>query len=175
MKYWFELEPFPKEPQQTFSYFISYRVICKIWSDSKPIVALLKLNSMKTCLKLWCAISFFQLYITNCIVPLFPGLISPGVSVPVQVPGSEADMSQYWSRLQWYSSHGSHFYLRDCCNRTGCDIKDQPIPVSQLNMRNLFLTEKAFSAGDEAEKWLLLVIVFKHSNRILKNRPIGGL
>ncbi|XP_072241418.1 paired box protein Pax-6-like isoform X1 [Leuresthes tenuis] len=28
------------------------------------------------------------------------GLISPGVSVPVQVPGSEADMSQYWSRLQ---------------------------------------------------------------------------
>jgi len=29
------------------------------------------------------------------------GLISPGVSVPVQVPGSEADMSQYWPRLQW--------------------------------------------------------------------------
>ncbi|XP_070766943.1 paired box protein Pax-6b isoform X9 [Enoplosus armatus] len=28
------------------------------------------------------------------------GLISPGVSVPVQVPGSEPDMSQYWSRLQ---------------------------------------------------------------------------
>ncbi|XP_061578577.1 paired box protein Pax-6-like [Cololabis saira] len=28
------------------------------------------------------------------------GLISPGVSVPVQVPGTEADMSQYWPRLQ---------------------------------------------------------------------------
>uniref|UniRef100_A0A8D3D3Y8 Paired box 6b n=1 Tax=Scophthalmus maximus TaxID=52904 RepID=A0A8D3D3Y8_SCOMX len=28
------------------------------------------------------------------------GLISPGVSVPVQVPGNEPDMSQYWSRLQ---------------------------------------------------------------------------
>uniref|UniRef100_A0A8C5E5Q6 Paired box protein Pax-6 n=1 Tax=Gouania willdenowi TaxID=441366 RepID=A0A8C5E5Q6_GOUWI len=28
------------------------------------------------------------------------GLISAGVSVPVQVPGSEADMSQYWARLQ---------------------------------------------------------------------------
>ncbi|XP_060932617.1 paired box protein Pax-6-like isoform X4 [Limanda limanda] len=28
------------------------------------------------------------------------GLISPGVSVPVQVPGSEADMSHYWPRLQ---------------------------------------------------------------------------
>ncbi|XP_045893354.1 paired box protein Pax-6-like [Micropterus dolomieu] len=28
------------------------------------------------------------------------GLISPGISVPVQVPGSEADMSQYWPRLQ---------------------------------------------------------------------------
>ncbi|XP_044281689.1 paired box protein Pax-6 isoform X6 [Varanus komodoensis] len=28
------------------------------------------------------------------------GLISPGVSVPVQVPGSEPDMSQYWPRLQ---------------------------------------------------------------------------
>uniref|UniRef100_A0A674MXX5 Paired box protein Pax-6 n=1 Tax=Takifugu rubripes TaxID=31033 RepID=A0A674MXX5_TAKRU len=28
------------------------------------------------------------------------GLISPGVSVPVQVPGSEADLSQYWPRLQ---------------------------------------------------------------------------
>ncbi|CAL8263074.1 unnamed protein product [Merluccius merluccius] len=28
------------------------------------------------------------------------GLISPGVSVPVQVPGSEVDMSQYWPRLQ---------------------------------------------------------------------------
>ncbi|XP_068169618.1 paired box protein Pax-6-like [Antennarius striatus] len=28
------------------------------------------------------------------------GLISPGVSVPVQVPGGEADMSQYWPRLQ---------------------------------------------------------------------------
>uniref|UniRef100_A0A672PBJ5 Paired box protein Pax-6-like n=1 Tax=Sinocyclocheilus grahami TaxID=75366 RepID=A0A672PBJ5_SINGR len=28
------------------------------------------------------------------------GLISPGVSVPVQVPGTEPDMSQYWSRLQ---------------------------------------------------------------------------
>uniref|UniRef100_A0A4W5K2X8 Paired box 6b n=1 Tax=Hucho hucho TaxID=62062 RepID=A0A4W5K2X8_9TELE len=28
------------------------------------------------------------------------GLISPGVSVPVQVPGGEPDMSQYWSRLQ---------------------------------------------------------------------------
>ncbi|XP_032380245.1 paired box protein Pax-6 isoform X3 [Etheostoma spectabile] len=27
------------------------------------------------------------------------GLISPGVSVPVQVPGNEADMSQYWPRL----------------------------------------------------------------------------
>lgn len=29
-----------------------------------------------------------------------PGLISPGVSVPVQVPGGEADLSQYWPRLQ---------------------------------------------------------------------------
>ncbi|XP_061891632.1 paired box protein Pax-6-like [Entelurus aequoreus] len=28
------------------------------------------------------------------------GLISPGVSVPVQVPGSETDMSQYWPGLQ---------------------------------------------------------------------------
>uniref|UniRef100_A0A3Q2GAB8 Paired box protein Pax-6-like n=1 Tax=Cyprinodon variegatus TaxID=28743 RepID=A0A3Q2GAB8_CYPVA len=28
------------------------------------------------------------------------GLISPGISVPVQVPGSEAEMSQYWPRLQ---------------------------------------------------------------------------
>ncbi|XP_029009453.1 paired box protein Pax-6-like isoform X2 [Betta splendens] len=28
------------------------------------------------------------------------GLISPGVSVPIQIPGSEADMSQYWPRLQ---------------------------------------------------------------------------
>uniref|UniRef100_A0A4W3JL37 Paired box protein Pax-6 n=1 Tax=Callorhinchus milii TaxID=7868 RepID=A0A4W3JL37_CALMI len=28
------------------------------------------------------------------------GLISPGVSVPVQVPGSDPDMSQYWPRLQ---------------------------------------------------------------------------
>ncbi|XP_061630823.1 paired box protein Pax-6-like isoform X4 [Phyllopteryx taeniolatus] len=28
------------------------------------------------------------------------GLISPGVSVPVQVPGNETDMSQYWPRLQ---------------------------------------------------------------------------
>ncbi|XP_067104637.1 paired box protein Pax-6b isoform X8 [Osmerus mordax] len=28
------------------------------------------------------------------------GLISPGVSVPVQVPGADPDMSQYWSRLQ---------------------------------------------------------------------------
>ncbi|KAM9807503.1 paired box protein Pax-6-like [Neosynchiropus ocellatus] len=28
------------------------------------------------------------------------GLISPGVSVPVQVPGSESDMAQYWPRLQ---------------------------------------------------------------------------
>lgn len=31
---------------------------------------------------------------------LSTGLISPGVSVPVQVPGGEPDMSQYWSRLQ---------------------------------------------------------------------------
>ncbi|CAN0427368.1 unnamed protein product [Lampetra fluviatilis] len=28
------------------------------------------------------------------------GLISPGVSVPVQVPGSEPDLTQYWHRLQ---------------------------------------------------------------------------
>nr|XP_061813332.1 paired box protein Pax-6-like isoform X2 [Nerophis lumbriciformis] len=28
------------------------------------------------------------------------GLISPGVSVPVQVPGNETDLSQYWPRLQ---------------------------------------------------------------------------
>ncbi|XP_078507119.1 paired box protein Pax-6-like [Lissotriton helveticus] len=28
------------------------------------------------------------------------GLISPGVSVPVQVPGAEPDLTQYWSRLQ---------------------------------------------------------------------------
>ncbi|XP_047451339.1 paired box protein Pax-6-like isoform X2 [Mugil cephalus] len=28
------------------------------------------------------------------------GLISPGVSVPVQVPGNQADMSQYWPRIQ---------------------------------------------------------------------------
>ncbi|XP_060924220.1 paired box protein Pax-6b isoform X9 [Limanda limanda] len=32
--------------------------------------------------------------------PTSTGLISPGVSVPVQVPGGEPDMSQYWSRLQ---------------------------------------------------------------------------
>lgn len=45
---------------------------------------------------------------TDCMVPelihrsvfVVSGLISPGVSVPVQVPGSEADMSQYWPRLQ---------------------------------------------------------------------------
>lgn len=30
------------------------------------------------------------------------GLISPGVSVPIAVPGQPPDMSaQYWSRLQW--------------------------------------------------------------------------
>ncbi|KAM8927530.1 paired box protein Pax-6-like isoform 2-T2 [Pelodytes ibericus] len=28
------------------------------------------------------------------------GLISPGVSVPVQVPGGDPDLTQYWSRLQ---------------------------------------------------------------------------
>ncbi|KAM4703857.1 paired box protein Pax-6-like [Rhinophrynus dorsalis] len=28
------------------------------------------------------------------------GLISPGVSVPVQVPGGEPDLTQYWPRLQ---------------------------------------------------------------------------
>ncbi|XP_042327158.1 paired box protein Pax-6-like isoform X1 [Sceloporus undulatus] len=28
------------------------------------------------------------------------GLISPGVSVPVQVPGGDPDLSQYWPRLQ---------------------------------------------------------------------------
>ncbi|XP_007239847.2 paired box protein Pax-6b isoform X1 [Astyanax mexicanus] len=28
------------------------------------------------------------------------GLISPGVSVPVQIPGAESDISQFWSRLQ---------------------------------------------------------------------------
>ncbi|XP_064416540.1 paired box 10 isoform X2 [Latimeria chalumnae] len=28
------------------------------------------------------------------------GLISPGVSVPIQVPGSEPDLTQYWPRLQ---------------------------------------------------------------------------
>ncbi|XP_039220895.1 paired box protein Pax-6-like isoform X4 [Crotalus tigris] len=28
------------------------------------------------------------------------GLISPGVSVPVQVPGGDADLAQYWPRLQ---------------------------------------------------------------------------
>ncbi|MEE6482566.1 hypothetical protein FKM82_013282 [Ascaphus truei] len=28
------------------------------------------------------------------------GLISPGVSVPVQVPGAEPDLTQYWPRLQ---------------------------------------------------------------------------
>ncbi|XP_042201076.1 paired box protein Pax-6-like isoform X1 [Callorhinchus milii] len=28
------------------------------------------------------------------------GLISPGVSVPVQVPGGDQDMAQYWPRLQ---------------------------------------------------------------------------
>lgn len=42
------------------------------------------------------------------------GLISPGVSVPIQVPGGgHPDMgshmgamtSQYWPRLQWYDSH----------------------------------------------------------------------
>ncbi|XP_053277309.1 paired box protein Pax-6b isoform X6 [Pleuronectes platessa] len=32
--------------------------------------------------------------------PTSTGLISPGVSVPVQVPGGEPDMSQYWARLQ---------------------------------------------------------------------------
>ncbi|MBN3304854.1 PAX6 protein, partial [Amia calva] len=42
--------------------------------------------------------------ICECINPpsLHPpaGLISPGVSVPVQVPGSEQDLGQYWPRLQ---------------------------------------------------------------------------
>ncbi|XP_013920595.1 PREDICTED: paired box protein Pax-6-like [Thamnophis sirtalis] len=28
------------------------------------------------------------------------GLISPGVSVPVQVPGGDSDLAQYWPRLQ---------------------------------------------------------------------------
>ncbi|XP_061444938.1 paired box protein Pax-6-like isoform X2 [Rhineura floridana] len=28
------------------------------------------------------------------------GLISPGVSVPVQVPGGDPDLAQYWPRLQ---------------------------------------------------------------------------
>lgn len=41
------------------------------------------------------------------LLPLFhPGLISPGVSVPVQVPGTEQqgmshNLGQYWARLQW--------------------------------------------------------------------------
>ncbi|KYO30324.1 paired box protein Pax-6 isoform X2 [Alligator mississippiensis] len=32
--------------------------------------------------------------------PASTGLISPGVSVPVQVPGGDPDLSQYWPRLQ---------------------------------------------------------------------------
>lgn len=39
---------------------------------------------------------------TNRLICSFTGLISPGVSVPIAVPGQPPDMtSQYWPRLQW--------------------------------------------------------------------------
>lgn len=42
------------------------------------------------------------------------GLISPGVSVPVQVPGSEQqgmshNLGQYWARLQWATDNGRNW------------------------------------------------------------------
>lgn len=51
----------------------------------------------------------FSHKLTGCVflLPRFhSGLISPGVSVPVQVPGTEQqsmsqNLGQYWARLQW--------------------------------------------------------------------------
>lgn len=38
---------------------------------------------------------------SNVRSPIPPGLLSPGVSVPLAVPGQNHDMSaQYWTRLQ---------------------------------------------------------------------------
>lgn len=56
----------------------------------------MSLNFLLTCLS-------YNFALSTVLVSglFFLGLISPGVSVPVQVPGSEADMSQYWPRLQW--------------------------------------------------------------------------
>lgn len=47
----------------------------------------------------------------RCSSPSHPGLISPGVSVPVQVPGAEQqntshNLGQYWARLQWTTDNG---------------------------------------------------------------------
>lgn len=54
--------------------------------------------------------------ITLCYFACITGLISPGVSVPVQVPGGTSHFqdqsmgpmaSQYWPRLQWWRHHSS--------------------------------------------------------------------
>ncbi|TKC33705.1 hypothetical protein EI555_015543 [Monodon monoceros] len=52
------------------------------------------------CTEVAFAASFAREYLHGYFFHPLLGLISPGVSVPVQVPGSEPDMSQYWPRLQ---------------------------------------------------------------------------
>lgn len=59
----------------------------------------------------WWIIESPQLNKVSASVSL-AGLISPGVSVPVQVPGSEQqgmghNLGQYWARLQWATNNGS--------------------------------------------------------------------
>ncbi|KAL1247413.1 hypothetical protein QQF64_022789 [Cirrhinus molitorella] len=77
------------------------------------------------------------------------GLISPGVSVPVQVPGSEPDMSQYWPRLH----HKRTSEVEDTSDRNPSTYWILPKPV-RSNAR-LFLTSleaKAASLLREREK-----------------------
>jgi len=66
-------------------------------------------------------------------VLLSPGLISPGVSVPVQVPGNEADMSQYWPRLQWchFPSAMVGWLLQQDC----LDIRAWPTRLYSSNVK----------------------------------------
>lgn len=94
-----------------------------------------------------------------CFVLLSPGLISPGVSVPVQVPGSEADMSQYWPRLQW-CHHSQQSFLPAVTTSSAAttqQLNGSSKPglslIHGLNVkRDPSLTETDCTAASEAEE-----------------------
>lgn len=136
----------PRLPRAALTHQRTPPLICRLRPQPTPTLVSVLTNSFTRLL------TINQTPQTNklSLSVFHSGLISPGVSVPVQVPGTEQqgmshNLGQYWARLQWTTDNWCQVATRKKKGRKGYE-KDKKVSRIQSGLHRGF---------NEAQDWAI--------------------